>query len=152
MKYSEELLKQSDIIPTLRLTRKEGNSTVSTGPHKVKLISDKADIRLNARTNKEEKIIWFFVEENGVKLKYAVPQFGADGEVHYLIQRLGLLKSGTEVILEYKKMKGSYKGYIDVQIVSDGQNEIVDYDETPQQDANDNNLKDLDDEIFDTVT
>lgn len=125
MQKSLEILKRLKVIPLLRLAYKDGNRVIGTGPHKVKLVSDKLVKRINPRTAKEEYAIEYIVEENGQQFKYLVPIYNKQGEVHYLLQRLGSLPEGTEVILEYKKKEGSYQGYIDVQVVS-AQKEIED--------------------------
>jgi len=118
MQKSEEILKQANIVPLLRLVvQKEGGGTEGTGPHKVKLLEDKIGKRVNPRTGKEEYVVIYFVEEDGIKKRYPVPLKGEDGQVHYLIQRIGPLAPGTEVILEYKRREGSVKGFIDVKEV-----------------------------------
>ena len=99
--------------------RSDSGEMVSTGPHTVKLLLDEEGERKNPRTNQMEKVIWFYVAENEVKKKYAVPIFDKSGNIHYLIQRLAELPEGTKVIMEYKKKPNSYEGYIDVQKVEE---------------------------------
>jgi len=119
MKTINEILKQAKIVPLLRLAvQKEGGGEVGTGPHRVKLLRDKAAKRINARTGKEEYIVWLYVEENGEEKKYPIPVKDKNGEVHYLIQRLGEFKEGDEIIMEYKRREGSVKGFIDVRPVT----------------------------------
>lgn len=120
MRFSEEILKKANIVPLLRLAvKKENGEVVGTGPHRVRLLEDKVIKRKNPETGETEHFVVYFVEENGEKFKYSVPLKGKDGQIHYLIQRLGYLPEGTEVILEYKKRKDGEKGFIDVQEVVD---------------------------------
>lgn len=119
MNISKSILNQNSdklSVEFLQLAKRtEDNQTISTGQHIVTLLSDEEGERINPRTHQNEKVIWFYVEENGVKKKYAVPIFDKNGNVHYLIQRLASIPEGTPVILEYKKKDNSYQGYIDVQ-------------------------------------
>jgi len=115
METINKILKQNKIIPLLRLAVKnEKGGVIGTGQHRVKLLRDKLGKRINPRTTKEEYIVWLYVEENGEEKKYPIPVKDKNGEIHYLIQRLGEFKEGDEVILEYKRQQGTAKGYIDV--------------------------------------
>jgi hypothetical protein len=118
MKTSQEFLSQQNIVPLLSLAKRtQDNKTIDTGPHTVRMIEDAKGFKTNPRTGKKEECMWFLMEENGQKVKYPVPLMDESGQVHYLLQRLGTVPEGTEIILEYKKREGSFKGYIDVQIV-----------------------------------
>lgn len=122
MEKSLELIKKANVTPILRLAQQNENGTVQgTGRHIVTLVKDALAKRVNPRTGKEEYIIWYYVKENDIEKRYAVPVKDTNGELHYLIQRLGVLKPGTQVALEYKR-KG-IKGYIDVEVLSEDSEE-----------------------------
>ena len=139
MKNSQELLKKANIVPLLNLAQqKEGGGVEGTGPHKVKLLEDKVGKKKDFRTGADIYVVWFIVEEDGIKKRYPVPIKDAQtGEVHYLLQRLGSLKEGTEVVLEYKRKEGSVKGYIDVKVSGEddsGENRELESGEIPGSD------------------
>jgi hypothetical protein len=122
MEKSLELIKKANIVPVLRLAQQvEGGGVQSTGRHVVTLVKDALSKRINPRTGKEEYIVWYYVKEDGIEKRYAVPVKDDNGELHYLVQRLGVLKPGTEVALEYKR-KGM-KGYIAVEVLSENSEE-----------------------------
>ena len=113
MKTSKELLGQANITPFLKLAiQKEGGGVEGTGPHKVKLIEDKAVMINEYPSQKEVSGIRYVVEENGEKKKYEVPIKDKGGELHYLIQRLAEFNEGDEIILEYQRR--GIKGFISV--------------------------------------
>jgi len=124
MENSTNLIKKANITPVLHLAqKKENGGTEGTGRHVVKLLKDEMDTRTNFATGKEEQIVWYYIEEDGIEKKYAVPVNDSNGDLHYLVQRLGLLKPGTEVALEYKR-KG-VKGYISVEILTEDSEEDI---------------------------
>ncbi len=126
MKNALEVLKKANVVPLLQLaTRKEEGGIEGTGIHKVKLLEDKLGKRINPRTGQEEIVLWLFVEEDGAKKKYPIPVKDKNGEVHYLIQRLANFKEGEDVYMEYKKIEGTFKGYIDIRPVSESTEEPV---------------------------
>jgi len=101
MDNSKKLLDNAGIVPKLRLgVQKPGGGVVPTGPHRVKLISDRIINELNVETNKEEPTMVYTVEENGVTKEYHRKVKNKKGELDYLIQRLAELPPGSEVILE----------------------------------------------------
>jgi len=127
MKTSEEVLKKAKIVPFLQLAIKsKGGGPKGTGPHKVKLISDRFVKGTDYKTGKERYEVQYLVEEDGQKKKYNVPLKNENGEIHYLIQRLGPIKEGTEIVLEYIRKEGSVRGFIDVQPA--GEEEVSDED------------------------
>ena len=124
MENSTNLIKKANITPVLHLAqKKEGGGTEGTGRHVVKLLKDELDKRTNFATGEEEHIVWYYVEEDGIEKKYAVPVKDGNGDLHYLVQRLGVLKPGTEVALEYKR-KG-VKGYISVDVLTEDSEEDI---------------------------
>lgn len=136
MKASKTILKKANIVPRLQLAiqlkDEQGNKkgVKGTGPHRVKLISDKIVKGTEYQTGTERYEIEYLLEENGEKKKYRVPMKDKNGEIHYLIQRFAEIPEGTEVILEYQR-KG-LKGYIDIQVV--GEQEIKDIEEDIDED------------------
>lgn len=114
---SQEILKQANIIPFLKLANKiEGGGTQGTGPHKVKFLGDAVKMGKEYQTGKERHEMEYLFEENGEKKRYRVPVKDKNNEIHYLIQRLAEYNIGDEMILEYKR-KGLI-GYIEVKPVS----------------------------------
>ena len=86
MENSENLIKKANITPVLHLAqKKEGGGTEGTGRHVVKLLKDEMDTRTNFATGKEEQIVWFYVEEDGIEKKYAVPVKDSNGDLHYFL-------------------------------------------------------------------
>src|SRR5207247_7709836 len=63
------------IVPDLRLfvKRPEGG-TVSTGPHRVKVLSDKVIRSTEYETGKEIAAVEYILEEGGEKKRYEVPE------------------------------------------------------------------------------
>lgn len=154
MKTSQQFLndnpdKVSQNQEFLQLAKQiQGQGNVSTGPHEVILISDEEGERRNPRTNQVEKVIWFIVKENDIEKKYAVPMFDKKGNIHYLIQRLGELPEGTEVVLEYKRKPNSpYEGYINVQVLEKSNVDMVDF-KGDSDDSSQDEEPDIDDILF----
>ena len=101
MENSKKLLENAGIVPKLRLgVQKPGGGVLTTGPHRVKIISDRIISEMNIETGKEEPTMVYTVEENGVTMEYHRKVKNKKGELDYLIQRLAELKPGSEVILE----------------------------------------------------
>lgn len=128
MKTSNEVLKKANIIPRLVLAIKTERGTQGTGPHKVKLISDKIVMGTEFKTGKQRHEVEYLIEENGKQKKYRVPVKDKNNEIHYLIQRLAGYNEGDEVILEYKRQ--GLTGYIDVKPATEIQKKL---DETTAQ-------------------
>lgn len=118
MKFSQLYLSKIPNEEFLQLAKKVGNKNVSTGTHRLKLISDSMGYRINPRTNQREEVIWYHFEdvETSQKYKYAVPVYDKQKNLHYLIKRLGRLPEGTVVDLTY--VEKGIQGYIDVKVVS----------------------------------
>jgi hypothetical protein len=73
------------------------------------------------------EIVRFVFEEDHEKKYYDVPVLDKKGEVHYLIQRLGEMKEGQELMLEYKR--AGMKGYIQVTPIEPAEEFEIDNDE-----------------------
>jgi len=117
MKTTKQAMDKMNVIPRLRRAeRLETGGVKSTGPHRVKFISDKLVMGKDPETMKERQEIQFTVEENGVQKIWNVPLFNKKGEPNYLIERLADIKEGDEVILESKR-RGP-KNYTSVQRLS----------------------------------
>ena len=125
---SNEVIKKAGIIPKLQLA--VGTPPVSTGPHTVKLISDKLTRRRDFKSGEEKLAMKYIVEEDGQTKSYTTDLKDGNGDPTYLIQRLAAFAEGTEVIMEYVR-KGA-KGYISVIPVnpadepSDGEDDGID--------------------------
>ena len=115
MQNSQSLVKQAGIVPRLVLaTKEDSGATVSTGPHKVKILSDKLVKGTDFQTGQERPEVEYTFEENGERKTYNVSVKDKQGQLHYLIQRFAEIPEGTELILEVKR-KG-VKNYVDVQL------------------------------------
>ncbi|MFM2394178.1 MAG: hypothetical protein RLZZ546_2160 [Bacteroidota bacterium] len=118
MQNSKQLLKQANIMPRLRLAIKDGKGVKGTGPHRVKIISDKIVKGKDFEGNVIEKMR-YILEEDGVQKMYECLIKDKDtGSLHYLVQRIAEFNEGDELIMEYKR-KG-LKGYIEVLSISGG--------------------------------
>ncbi len=124
MSISKELAKEEGVLPYLKLAtqildedgKKKG--VKGTGQHKVRFVSDEKIEGVEYGTgNKREEIKYIF-EEDGEQKQYRVPVRNDQGELHYFIQRISEFKQGDELILEYKKIPGSFKGYINIRLAS----------------------------------
>lgn len=101
MENSKKLMEQAGIVPKLQLAvQKPKGGVISTGPHRVKIISDHIINEVNFETGKEEPHIVYTVEENGVTKEYHRKVKNKKGELDYLVQRLADLPPGSEVMLE----------------------------------------------------
>lgn len=114
MEISKKLMESAGIYPKLRLgLKKEGGGVESTGPHLVKLISDKIVKGMDRETGKVIEYVKYIVEEEGVEKEYRTRLKNKEtGELQYLVQNLSQVDEGTEIILEMKKM--GVKNYIEV--------------------------------------
>ena len=116
MQQSQELVKKAGIVPRLVLaTKEESGATISTGPHRVKILSEKIVKGIDYQTQQERHEMEYIFEENGEKKTYNVALKDKQGQLHYLIQRFAEIEPGTELILEVKR-KG-IKNYVDVIVI-----------------------------------
>ena len=111
MKISQQLLKDANITPKLRLGQKSAKGVVSTGPHRVRIVKDKLDTGIDHKGS-EIEVVKYLVLEGDTHKYYTVPKLGKDGELHYLVQRLAEVPEEAEVILEMKKIGA--KNYVSV--------------------------------------
>lgn len=124
MQSSKDAVKQAGIIPKLRLAvKKENGGTESTGPHTVKLVSDKTVKGTDPQTGKERYEMVYYVEEDGEKKKYTCPLKDEQGELHYLVQRMAEFEEGDMVTMEYQR-KG-LKGFISVAKVGEQEDDDI---------------------------
>jgi hypothetical protein len=117
MKTSKDILKQAHIVPKLKLAIRKTNDAgkevvVGTGPHRVKILSDKVGMDKDRNTGKPRHVVIYYFKWNGEDRMYKVPVKNEEGDIHYLVQRFAECNEGDELILEYKR-KG-VKGYIEV--------------------------------------
>jgi len=113
MESCKQIIDQANIVQDLHLVRKkESGGTEGTGPHKVKLISDKVGKGRDYKTKKEIFVVNLLVEEDGQQKKYTFPVKNEAEEVHYLVKKFAEFKPGDEVVMEYKR--DGMTGYIDV--------------------------------------
>lgn len=120
MENSKKLLENAGIVPKLRLgIQKPKGGVISTGPHRVKVISDRIKNETNFETGKEEPHLIYTVVENGVTKEYHRKVKNKKGELDYFVQRLAELPPGSEVILEM--VRRGARNHIVVIPVSTGQ-------------------------------
>lgn len=128
MKVSQEILKQANIVPRLRLgvkaiSRSKGGKMVpmvkSLGAFHVKLIKDKEVVGRDNQTGEPVPMVRYLLDvlmpdgKTWEKRIYDTRKFNKDtGEVSYLVQRMAELPEGHEVILEMKR-KG-IRNYVEV--------------------------------------
>lgn len=106
-------------MPKLRLGKKKsGGGTISTGAHRVKLLSDKIVSGTDSKTGKIIEYVRYLIEEKGEKKIYQTKKLNDKGEISYLVQNLAEINEGEEVIMEMKKQ--GIKNYIEVLPVSGG--------------------------------
>jgi hypothetical protein len=116
MKVSKQLMDAAGIKPKLKLGVKTDRGVQSTGPHKVKMISDKIINGLDRETGKVIEYVKYVVEEDGVQKEYRTRlKHKETGELQYLVQNLSQINEGEEVIMEMKKM--GPKNYVEVRHV-----------------------------------
>lgn len=129
MKISKQLMTQAGIKPKLKLGVKTDRGVVSTGPHKVKMISDKIVNGLDRETGKLIDYVKYIVEEDGVEKEYRTRlKHKETGELQYLVQNLSQIEEGQEVIMEMKK--AGLKNYVEVRhidgsVITDPEQEDV---------------------------
>lgn len=116
MKKSKELMTVAGVLPKLRLGERTGGKVTSTGPHKVTLLEDKIIKKFDRESKGEIEYVRYTVEENGEK-KYYDTRLKKKGtnELSYLVQRLGDVEEGTQVVLEMKK--AGIQNYVEVSVV-----------------------------------
>ncbi len=94
-----------------------------TGQHKVKLLRGEMTTNKDYHTGKDIDGILLFFEENGEEKKYFIPQLAKlkegqteeDRKFHYLFEKFADIEEGEEIILEWKRKKGSkFEGYVEV--------------------------------------
>lgn len=119
MENSKKLMEQAGVIPKLQLgIQKPGGGVIPTGPHRVKLVSDRIISEENYETGKEEPHVVYTIEENGVTKEYHRKVKNKKGELDYLVQRLANLEPGHEVILEMAR-KGARNHIVVIPVDSD---------------------------------
>ncbi len=131
MKISADLMRQANILPKLRLgVKKERGGVESTGPHTVKMISDKIVNGLDRESGEVIQYVKYVVEEDGVQKEYRTRlKHKETGELQYLVQNLSQIEEGETVVLEMKKM--GVKNYVEVRhpdgskITDEDQDDVV---------------------------
>lgn len=115
MENSKKLMAQAKIVPKLRLGVKTEKGVIPTGPHRVKMISDRVIMGKDEKA-KPIEVVEYTVEEKGETKLYQVKVKNKEGQLNYLVQHLAEVSAGQEVILEMKK--AGIKNYISVIPVS----------------------------------
>lgn len=106
MKTSKKIIEEKGVKSRLRLGEKTSKGVVSTGRHRVRLVSDEKIEKVDYM-GKRKEYIRYTLNEGGELKYYDVPLLDAKGEVHYLIQRFAEFSEGQEVFIEMtsKNMK-----------------------------------------------
>ena len=129
MKISKQLMNAAGIKPKLKLGVKTDRGVQSTGPHRVKMVSDKIVNGLDRESGKLIEYVKYIVEEDGVEKEYRTRlKHKETGELQYLVQNLSQIEEGQEVIMEMKK--AGLKNYVEVRhvdgsIITDPEQEDV---------------------------
>ena len=98
---TKAVLDKANIIPWLRLgTKKEGGSVISTGPHEVKIVSDRLVKKFDRKANKDVPAIEYTFEEGGTQKRYTAKIMNESGGVSYFIQKMGEFNIGDTITLE----------------------------------------------------
>lgn len=136
MKVSKELMKAANIKPKLKLGVKTDRGVQSTGPHKVKMVSDKIVSGLDRESGKVIEYVKYIVEEDGTEKEYRTRlKHKETGELQYLVQNLSQIEEGQEVIMEMKK--AGLKNYVEVRhidgsvITDEDQDDVAPVSEDP---------------------
>lgn len=145
MKVSKELMEKAGIKPKLKLGVKTERGVQSTGPHKVKMVSDKIVQGLDRETGKVIEYVKYVVEEDGTEKEYRTRlKHKETGELQYLVQNLAQIEEGQEVIMEMKK--AGVKNYIEVRhpdgsvITDDEQDDVAPVAEDVPEDISDEDV------------
>lgn len=138
MKVSKELMKAANIKPKLKLGVKTDRGVQSTGPHKVKMVSDKIVSGLDRESGKVIEYVKYIVEEDGTEKEYRTRlKHKETGELQYLVQNLSQIEEGQEVIMEMKK--AGLKNYVEVRhidgsvITDEDQDDVAPVSEDPTE-------------------
>lgn len=110
---------QSDKPLRLQLAIRDGKVVKGTGPHEVILTGCENAKNKSYKTQQIVKGVNLVFAENGIIKKYFVPTLGDNGKFHYLIEKFADIQEGTNLILEYKRKEGDFKGFIDVIIAGE---------------------------------
>ncbi len=105
-----------------------------TGIHKLKLTGIEEGEKENYRTSKKETGYYLTFDEAGEERKYFIPTYGDDGKFSYLVMRFRDIEIGQDLIMEYKPIKGTPRGYIDVRVEGEDDIPIVDDSPDPEPD------------------
>ena len=123
----DKLKKLVDKSPQLQSARAQYlNIKDAGGPIRVKLVGCENAKNREYETGREIQGVHLLFEQNGLSKKYFVPTLGKDGKFHYLIERFAEIEEGAELVLEFKRKKGSVQGFIDVRFADEGEQVKVD--------------------------
>jgi len=132
MQISREIMTKAGLLPKLRLGIKTGKGVKPTGPHRVKIVSDKLIRKMNPE-GQEEHFVRYVFEEDGQQKQYDAHMKSKVGnDPHYLVQALAEVEPGEELILEMKK--AGVKSYIEVTRVGLNEVEKVEMDDEDEVD------------------
>lgn len=111
-RVSKELMTVAGVVPKLQLGIKTPKGVVSTGKHKVKILSDRIVKGADINTGKDIEFVEYTLEENGEKKIYKTRVKNKNGELSYLVQHMAMIKEGDEIFIEMKKQ--GMKNYVSV--------------------------------------
>jgi len=84
----------------LSLGRKVDGKMVLSGPHTIKLVSDKIGSGTDPFTKQPREELQVLVSENGVEKMWNIPLKDKDGNLHYLVQKLTEFNEGDMIVAE----------------------------------------------------
>lgn len=104
--------------PFLQLGVKlEGGGVKPTGPHTIKIVSDKMGKGKDPVTQEERDELQMIVEEAGEQKLWNIPVKDKQGNLHYLIPKIAELVEGDTVVVEMKR--NGLKNYVDFRKVDE---------------------------------
>jgi len=133
MEKSKEILKKAGVVSRIKLK--------GTGPHKVKIVGEKIVKGTDYQTGIEREELEYILEEDGEKKRYNVAIKDKTGGISYFIERMAEFGEGDEIILEYKPIKGTPRGYIDVRNAEEKVEESDDNIPTVNEEEKDNEIE-----------
>jgi hypothetical protein len=104
-----------------------------TGPHRIKIVSEKMGKGKNGFTGEEQDELQMVVLEGSKQKLWNVAVKGKNGDLNYLIERLMDVEIGDELVVESKKSAKGQGYYTDIQKVASSSKGLptIQLDDTP---------------------
>ena len=129
---SDELKEMFKSNPDKMPERTEFMKFKGTGKHTLKFTGMEKGNNNDYQTGQEVEGYFLVFDEDGVSKKYFTPIIDKNtGKYHYLILKFRDIEIGDELEMEYTPIKGTPKGYINVEVL----NRDIDVAEDPDGDV-----------------